>query len=491
MKRVVLIAAMLMPAMALAVPTPTPPKFRLTLPQPLTDPPNLTWAQQLVAGLRNYQFCVNCGGGGGGGDTPTPASTSTVTLTPAATLTPTTNSFITGGTQSETCPDSGDGSPGTLTLIPTASLVLLTVADLDGCNVSLDETGAADGRFIWIQNISSPFARFTDQAGVLELPHDFQYEFLNGHLTLQYSGGQFNQVDANEPSSVALSLLELVDPSDVPALPLPGECAIIAPPTLSGRPLAVICSSGFSADIPGAADPCTCPSTGTSSLSVGPNGSGVVGLGHATVAIGDGRPVTGDQSIGIGLVAAGSAWVLTGQNSISIGADIAGSADDLTGDQAIQFGSDPVSQHGDYSMCIGYATTCDVDYDIGVGRAANPGGGGCIGRDCTGDAATFSFGSTTKAYHPEWIGSTTEPTADCGTVDSGSTDASGTITVSAGVHLSCTLTFNATWRRNPACFAYDETNSLLLNVVPTTTTVVISAGVSVGGDVLRYGCPVS
>lgn len=477
MRKLALIVALIWPFAAWAQPTPTPPTFRLVLPQPLSDPPNLTWAQQLVSRLRGYQFCATCGGIGG-----------TMTTTPTAAATPTANNFIGGGTQSVTCADSGDGSPGSLTITPSASLVLLTVSDADGCNVSLSESGAASGRFVWIQNVSSPFARFTDQAGVLELPHDFHYLFQNGHMSLQYSGGIWTQLDANEPTSVALSLLELTDPSDIPTLPFNGECAILAASALSGEPLTVVCSSGYTKDIPAATDPCVCSSTGSASIQVGPNGSGVEGIGAETIAIGDGRIATGDHDIGIGRVSAGSTWVMAGAHSISIGE--AGASGDISGDAAIQIGHTPLSQAGDNSICMGEGTTCDSAQDIGIGTSANPGGGGCIGIDCTGDAATFSFGSSTKAYHPEWIGSTSAPTLACGSISGN--DAAGTITMGAGTITTCTVTFNATWRTKPSCFVYDETQAVLLKVVTTTTTFAFDSGATnIAGDTVQYGCPVS
>jgi len=69
---------------ASATGTPTPPRFSLILNDPLTDPPNRAWAQELVRRLRLPRFCVNCSV-----NIPvaTAASTGTVTLTPTVTQT--------------------------------------------------------------------------------------------------------------------------------------------------------------------------------------------------------------------------------------------------------------------------------------------------------------------------------------------------------------------------------------------------------------------
>lgn len=70
------------------------------------------------------------------------------------------------GTQ--TCTDSGDGNPGALTLQPTQNFIYLTVADADGCTVTMGETDAINGTIVVIVNASTPAANFADTAGVSE-----------------------------------------------------------------------------------------------------------------------------------------------------------------------------------------------------------------------------------------------------------------------------------------------------------------------------------
>jgi hypothetical protein len=73
--------------------------------------------------------------------------------------------------QSVTCTDSGDGSAGALTLLPTANFVQITNADAHGCAVTLSETGMVAGTEITVEIVSSAGGTvdFADTSGVTEL----------------------------------------------------------------------------------------------------------------------------------------------------------------------------------------------------------------------------------------------------------------------------------------------------------------------------------
>lgn len=76
------------------------------------------------------------------------------------------------GTQAVTCTDSGDASPGALSLAPTTSYVAITNSDADGCVVTLSETGAAEGRIFEARVVSTAGGTvdWTNSAGVQEVP---------------------------------------------------------------------------------------------------------------------------------------------------------------------------------------------------------------------------------------------------------------------------------------------------------------------------------
>ena len=84
------------------------------------------------------------------------------------------------------------------------------------------------------------------------------------------------------------------------------------------------------------------------------------------------------------------------------------------------------------------------------------------------------------------------PTATtCGTSPSvsGNSDVSGRVTIGTGSFSSCTLTFGVAWASTPSCTANSEKAAIALKVVPSTTTVVISAAANfAAGTVLDYLC---
>lgn len=108
----------------------------------------------------------------------------------------------------------------------------------------------------------------------------------------------------------------------------------------------------------------------------------------------------------------------------------------------------------------------------------------------------FSTNNTTKLTiksngHLVTSGTAPTITANCGTSPSvAGTDVAGRITVgTGGIATSCTLTFSAAFATAPSCTVGDETTSLLLTGVATTTTLIISAATPFGAsDKLVYNC---
>lgn len=76
----------------------------------------------------------------------------------------------------QTCTDSGDANPGSLTLTVSAtSRIHLTNADPDGCDVTWSETGATDGQVLKVIVVSNAggTVNFSDTPGVTELAGNF------------------------------------------------------------------------------------------------------------------------------------------------------------------------------------------------------------------------------------------------------------------------------------------------------------------------------
>ena len=73
--------------------------------------------------------------------------------------------------QAVTCPDSGNGSPGTLTLQPTLPVVLITNSDPQGCTVTMSETTSFSGAAVMVIVVSNAGGTvdFADTSGVSEL----------------------------------------------------------------------------------------------------------------------------------------------------------------------------------------------------------------------------------------------------------------------------------------------------------------------------------
>lgn len=73
------------------------------------------------------------------------------------------------------------------------------------------------------------------------------------------------------------------------------------------------------------------------------------------------------------------------------------------------------------------------------------------------------------------------------TIESYSTNNAGRFTGGAA-SANCTVTFTRAFTNPPSCWCNDETNVLVLKATPTTTTLVCTAAVTIGTDVVSYGC---
>ena len=96
-----------------------------------------------------------------------------------------------------TIDDSGNANPASYTLTPSSSFVKLTCNDADGCNITMGETGMADGAIVTIVNVSGNTCNFSDTVGISELAGAFamgQYDA----LTLIYAGDKWIEVSRSD-----------------------------------------------------------------------------------------------------------------------------------------------------------------------------------------------------------------------------------------------------------------------------------------------------
>jgi len=98
--------------------------------------------------------------------------------------------------QDETCADTGDGNPCTITITPTA-YVEITCEDANSCDVTLGETGIIEGAQTTMVNVGSNVVDFADSAGVSELAGAFaasQWDVIQ----LRYSGGEWFETSRSD-----------------------------------------------------------------------------------------------------------------------------------------------------------------------------------------------------------------------------------------------------------------------------------------------------
>lgn len=91
----------------------------------------------------------------------------------------------------DTIADNGAGSNATYTLTPTSSYVELTCSDAHGCDITMGETGVAEGTRVCIVSLTGAAGasenNFADTAGVSELAGAFAAE-TNDTICLLYTG---------------------------------------------------------------------------------------------------------------------------------------------------------------------------------------------------------------------------------------------------------------------------------------------------------------
>lgn len=106
-------------------------------------------------------------------------------------------------------------------------------------------------------------------------------------------------------------------------------------------------------------------------------------------------------------------------------------------------------------------------------------------------ATPLSVSGGVTANSGLYLSSTVAPTVACnaGTAlpNAISTNQHGRFTAGAAA-ANCTVTFSAAWPKTPSCFCNDETSIVVVRAVSTTTTLVCSVAVTMGGDVINYFC---
>lgn len=95
----------------------------------------------------------------------------------------------------------------------------------------------------------------------------------------------------------------------------------------------------------------------------------------------------------------------------------------------------------------------------------------------------------TAGGHVVSSGTTPAVVCDAGTpaMAADSNDMSGQFTGGA-LSANCTVTFATPFSKKPRCWCNDETAILVIQAITTTTTLKCTAAVSIGTDVITYGC---
>lgn len=101
--------------------------------------------------------------------------------------------------QSVTCTSTGTAALGALTITPTASYVEITNSDVDGCDITISETGAAAGRTVELVVVSNAggTVNFADTAGVTEIAGAFTAG-LYDNICLRYTASTWYQNCRND-----------------------------------------------------------------------------------------------------------------------------------------------------------------------------------------------------------------------------------------------------------------------------------------------------
>lgn len=108
------------------------------------------------------------------------------------------NSILSTQISSETCTDSGDGSPGALTSTPgnETGFRMQTQSDADGCNVTIADTNAAQGDFFVYLNNATNTMTLLHQNGVLDIGSNALYREDMGSLFI-FDGAEYIPIGGN------------------------------------------------------------------------------------------------------------------------------------------------------------------------------------------------------------------------------------------------------------------------------------------------------
>jgi len=249
--------------------------------------------------------------------------------------------------------------------------------------------------------------------------------------------------------------------------------------------------------------------TGDMTLATGQTNSTVDNVTTGSVQIGSGNTtanhLTGnDTATGQVRLSTGSAknsfsggiGILTGDTEWQSGDMVLHTGDGLINDVAysgeIQIYSGAVtgiSNSGNFSVFTG-ATDAGTSGKIQLSTGNSPAGTSGDFVVTTG-ASTVTRGKIVFDGHVVTAGSAPTPSScGSGSPSVAGNDVAGRITVgTGGIATSCTLTFVQIWGNAPICTVDDESTSLLLKPVASTTTLVISAATPFGAsDKLTYHC---
>lgn len=103
------------------------------------------------------------------------------------------------GADAGTCADSGDANPGALTLYALHDFVRITNNDAHGCNVTLGEENAREGRTLVVTNLSANKITFSTSAGVQQVNPSVVLG-QHGFALFQYAASQWYLVTFSTPN---------------------------------------------------------------------------------------------------------------------------------------------------------------------------------------------------------------------------------------------------------------------------------------------------
>ena len=407
--------------------------FRLVLPDPLSNPPDINWAREMTRRLRNYAFADKCVIGSGEVPVlPTPVPTATAGCSCG-------NSCVVGsGCAGGQTINGGTGASDELLLVGSTNVSGGTIGmfDSDRMNVTLNALG--NPRLIINGNFDP-----TDElvsGGIVPF-------VINADLSTDPIVAAFPMITANDAEANG-SLILGIKARGTLATPLQTE---------SGARLMTIAGTGY--------DTSNSLVAGSNPVQIlleqcGPAGSGFLpGCLFITSINAAGATEDRFKMDPEGRFSIGDSHVIA-QARTHIRSDDSGVEIGLIVDVEEQ----PTPSSVDLQR---WGNHLGASFNV-VHHSVDP-------------------------YGREGAGGPTPSVSSCGSgpsLSAGATDQTGTITVGTGSVTSCTLNFANTWDGEPACYAYNETQIQLIRVVTTTTTMVIDAGTSFDEDEIKYGCPI-